>query len=113
MRTWIRRYLGTTNLEETMATVIELLNGLVAQQTAASAAQATSFSNLHSAITRLEDAVRNGDASPEIQAAVNDLSAGFTALQKAADDADNGLEPAEPEQPVDGGDEPTTERTSR
>jgi soluble cytochrome b562 len=107
MRTWIRRYLGITNLEETMAKVIDLLNGLVAQQTAASAAQAASFSNLQAAITRLETAVANSkEADPEVEAAVQALTDGFNTLQQAANDADNGFEPAEPEQPVEPGDEP-------
>ncbi len=101
MRTWIRHYIGTRQLEETMAKVIDLLNGLVAQQTAASAAQATSFSNLQNAITKLETAVRDGEASPEIEAAVGQLRDGFDALQRAADDADNGHEPADDTEPVD------------
>jgi soluble cytochrome b562 len=104
-RTKLRAYLGTDigadiahhihNLEVLMAKVIDLLNGLVAQQTAASAAQATSFHNLQNAITRLEQSVKDGDASAEVEAAVNDLRAGFDTLQQAAVDADNGYEPAE------------------
>jgi hypothetical protein len=104
LRDHVRAYLGTDRiprLESTMAKVIDLLNGLIAQQTAASAAQATSFSNLQNAITRLEQAVRDGEASPEIQAAVNDLRGGFETLQRAADEADNGHEPVAPEQPAD------------
>ncbi|GGN39558.1 hypothetical protein FHR83_006692 [Actinoplanes campanulatus] len=101
MTRWIRRLTGTDILEEHMARIIDLLNGLVAQQTAASAAQATSFNNLHAAIDRLETAVRDGEASPEIEAAVGQLRDGFDALQKAADDADNGHEP-QPDQPADG-----------
>lgn len=105
MHAWIRRYLGTHNLEETMARIIDLLNGLVAQQTAASAAQATSFNNLHNAINKLEQAVANGEASPEIEAAVGQLRDGFDALQQAANDADNGHEP----QPSDEPTEPVTD----
>lgn len=111
LRTRIRAYLGIDKLEETMARIIDLLNGLVAQQTAATAAQATSFSNLHNAITKLENAVRDGEASPEIEAAVGQLRDGFDALQKAADDADNGHEPTA--EPTDDGDDVLPEDTSR
>jgi 3-oxoacyl-(acyl-carrier-protein) synthase len=103
IRKSLRGLLGTdtilTRMEHTMAKVIDLLNGLVAQETAASAAQATSFHNLQSAIDNLQQAVRDGEVSPEIQAAVDQLSAGFTSLQQAADDADTGFEPAEPSNP--------------
>jgi hypothetical protein len=81
------------NLEETMATVVEALNALAAQQAEVSAAQATSFTNLQAAIERLETAVANGEVSPEIQAAVDQLTAGFTAMKDAADTADDGTEP--------------------
>jgi uncharacterized protein with LGFP repeats len=92
----IRHWLGTdriTELEATMATVVEALQALTAQQAEASAAQTASFSNLQAAVERLETAVANGEVSPEIQSAVDQLSAGFTAMKEAADAADDGTEP--------------------
>jgi hypothetical protein len=73
-------------IEADMAKVIDLLNGLIAQDTAASAAQATSFHNIDTAFATLQAEVANGDVSPEVQAAVDNLSAGFASLQKAAED---------------------------
>lgn len=106
LRTWIRRYLGTTTLEETMATVLDALQQLAAQQQAASAAQLTSFTNLQGAVQRLETAVRDGEVSPEIQAALGDLKAGFDTMLTAAQTADDGYEPTpEPEQPAEPVDE--------
>jgi type VI protein secretion system component VasK len=85
--------------ENTMATVIEALEALTAQQAETSAAQSTSFANLQAAVERLESAVANGEVSPEIQAAVDQLSAGFTAMKEQADAADDGTEPTPPAEP--------------
>lgn len=93
-------------LETAMATVIDALQALAAQQTEASAAQQSAFSNLQGALTRLEEAVRNGEVSPEIQAAVDELTAGFTAMRDAANAADDGYEPAPTDPGTDTG-EPT------
>lgn len=82
-----------TRLETTMATVVDALRGLAAQQTEASAAQQASFTNLQGAIGRLEQAVRDGEVSPEVQAAVDELTAGFEAMTTAATAADDGYEP--------------------
>jgi hypothetical protein len=116
----IQRWLGIDHLhhhlrrqENLMAQVIDLLNGLIAQDTAASAAQATSFHNIDAAIADLKAAVANqGEATPEVQAAVDKLSAGFASLQKAAEDegklyqpADNGDQGGDTP-PADGGDTP-------
>jgi hypothetical protein len=116
----LQRWLGIDHLhhhlrrqENLMAQVIDLLNGLIAQDTAASAAQATSFHNIDAAIADLRQAVANqGEATPEVQAAVDKLSAGFASLQKAAEDegklyepADNGDQPVVTP-PADGGDTP-------
>lgn len=103
----VRTYLGTDHipyLEELMATILEALNALTAQQAEATAAQTTSFANLQAAVERLEQAVADGTVSPEIQAAVDELSAGFTAMKDAADAADDGTEPVEPVpvEPVEG-----------
>jgi seryl-tRNA(Sec) selenium transferase len=103
----VRRYLGTDHLialESDMATVLEALQGLAAQQQELSAAQATSFSNLQAAVDRLEAAVASGDVSPEIASAVKDLSDGFDAMRSAAEAADDGVEPAPPA-PSESGDE--------
>ncbi len=103
-RTRIRAYLGTdhlTRIEADMAKVIDLFNSLVAQEAATSAAQATSFHNIDLAFKKLQDAVANGDASPEVQAAADQLAAGFASLQKAAEDEGNLYQP-----PADGGDTP-------
>lgn len=117
----IQRWLGIDHLhhhlrrqENLMAQVIDLLNGLIAQDTAASAAQATSFHNIDAAIADLKAAVANqGEATPEVQAAVDKLSAGFASLQKAAEDEGKLYQPADNngDQPVvtppaDGGDTP-------
>jgi hypothetical protein len=99
--------------ENTMAQVIDLLNGLIAQDTAASAAQATSFHNIDAAFADLRQAVADqGEATPEVQAAVDKLSAGFASLQKAAEDEgklyeapDNGDQGGDTP-PADGGDTP-------
>ncbi|WP_250029775.1 hypothetical protein [Paractinoplanes maris] len=124
LRSRIRAYLGTDTLprmEQAMATWTTVLNGLVEQTTAASAAQATSFTNLQNAITRqttaigdlqsqLETAVANGDSVPEgMQAKVVEISQALDDMKKAADTADNGFEPVEEtpaEEPVEvpGGD---------
>lgn len=112
----IRAYLGTAHiahLEVSMSKVIDLLNNLIAQDTAASAAQASSFHNIDAAFKALQDAINNGDASPEVQAAADQLSAGFASLQKAAEDEGKLYQPAEPSDPgtdvppVDSGDEPS------
>jgi hypothetical protein len=98
LRTRLRAYLGTDLLpllESQMSTVLESLQALAAQQTEASAAQQASFSNLHGAIQRLEQAVRNGDVSPEIQTAVDDLKRGFDTMRDTAVQADDGFEPVD------------------
>lgn len=120
----VQRWLGLDHIhrqlrgiEADMAKVIDLFNGLVAQQTAASAAQASSFHNIDVSFQKLRDAIANGDATPEVQAAADELSKGFASLQKAAEDegtlyapADDptdptgGDTPAQP--PADGGDTP-------
>jgi hypothetical protein len=111
----IQRWLGIDHLhthlqriEADMAKVIDLFNGLVAQEAAASAAQATSFHNIDVAFAKLQDAIANGDASPEVQAAADQLAAGFASLQKAAEDEGKLYEPADDngDQPADGGDTP-------
>jgi len=111
---FIQDLLGTTSIRHTltrmeteMATVIESLRLLAEQTNAVSAAQATSFSNLQNAVSRLEQAVRDGEVSPEIQAAVDELSASLTRLGDDARRADDGFEPQEPAEPTpDGGNEP-------
>lgn len=114
LRDDVRAYLGTDhirNLEDTMAKVIDLLNNLAAQQEAASAAQASSFHNIDAAFAKLQDAINNGNASPEVQAAADQLAAGFNSLQKAAEDEGRLYEepsaPVTPPGPVDPGTEPT------
>lgn len=105
LRDQIRRYLGTDtihDLEVTMATVLESLRSLAEQQRAASAAQLTSFSNLQSAVQRLETAVRDGEVSPEIESAVADLKMGFDTMLEAANRADDGHEPT-PDVPAEPG----------
>lgn len=103
--TLVRQWLGTSNLEATMATVVEALESLAAQQAEVSAAQATSFDNLQGAVERLEQAVRDGEVSPEIQSAVDELTAGFTAMKDAATAADDGVE--QPTEPTPGEPNPT------
>jgi hypothetical protein len=117
----VRQWLGIDHLhhhlrrqENLMAQVIDLLNGLIAQDTAASAAQATSFHNIDAAFADLKQAVADqGEASPEVQAAVDKLSAGFASLQKAAEDEGKLYAPADDSgdqggdtPPADGGDTP-------
>lgn len=129
LRSGLRRYLGIEHIHEhlqrmenTMANWQNVLNGIVEQTTAASAAQATSFHNLQSAIDRqtgqladlaqqLADAVaNNGEVTPEMQAKVDQITQSLTDMKDAADAADNGFEPVEepteptqPEgQPVEG-----------
>ena len=102
-RDLVRSYLGTDNIhditddltriEANMAKVIDLLNGLVQQQADASAAQTTSFHNIDLAFQKLQDAINAGDVSPDVQTAVDQLSAGFTSLQKAAEDEGNLYQP--------------------
>lgn len=110
LRDRARAWLGTdriaTNLrriEDHVTAVIDLLNSLAAQQEAVSAAQATSFHNIDVAVQELRDAVANGDATPEVQAAADKLAAGFAALQQAAEDEGRLYAP---DQPADGGDVP-------
>lgn len=121
-RARLRRYLGTDTLprmERTMANWLTVLNGLVEQTTAASAAQAASFSNLQGAINRqstaiadlqkqLADAVANGaDVPADMQAKVTEISQALDDMKKAADTADNGFEPVEDEEPETPEGEPT------
>jgi len=113
-RTRLREWLGITGLyehlneqERTMAKVIDLLNSLVTQQQAASAAQATSFHNIDAAFARLQQAIADGEVSPEVQAATDQLAAGFASLQKAAEDEGRLYQPADAnDQPADGGNTP-------
>jgi uncharacterized phage infection (PIP) family protein YhgE len=118
MRTWLRRYLGLDTLEETMATWTDVLNQLVAQTTAASAAQATSFSNLQAAINRqgteiaeLRDLLANGgEVTGEMQAKVDAIAQSLIDMRTAADTADNGFEPApDDEDPTGPVEDDTTE----
>ncbi|WP_431935808.1 hypothetical protein [Micromonospora sp. RP3T] len=90
-------------LENTMATVVEVLETLTNQQTATSEAQRASFANLQAAISDLTEAVRNGEVSPEIQAAADRIAAGFDQMKNDADAADDGYERT----PTDPGTEPT------
>lgn len=122
MRAWLRNLLGTAEIitviqqlndrmESDMATVIDALRALAEQTNAVSAAQATSFSNLQGAISKLQEAIRNGEVSPEVQAAVDEVTASLTRLGDDARRADDGFEPAvepqpEPVPPVEGGTEP-------
>ncbi len=105
MRTWLRTYLGITHLEEHMATILEALKSIGEQQQALSAAQLASFTNLQTAIQRLEAAVREGQVSPEVQAAVDQINESFRTMQAAASSADDGYEldndPGDDEQPGD------------
>lgn len=117
LRDDVRAYLGTDrirNLEDNMVKVIDLLNNLAAQQEAASAAQASSFHNIDAAFAKLQDAISSGNASPEVQAAADQLAAGFNSLQKAAEDegrlyeqVEEPTDPTIPPGPVDPGTEPT------
>jgi hypothetical protein len=119
----LRRFLGTADLltalhrmENTMATWQTVLNGLVEQTTAASAAQATSFHNLQGAIDRQGDQIDElkalladgGEVTPEMQAKADEISQALTDMKAAADAADDGFEPVveqpQPEQPTDGAD---------
>nr|WP_221374382.1 hypothetical protein [Actinoplanes polyasparticus] len=111
LRDRIRAYLNTDRLprmEQNMADWLTTLNGLVQQTTAASAAQATSFSNLQGAIGRqtadiaelrrlLEQA---GEVTPEMQALAAQIGQSLDDMKKAAETADNGFEPVE-EVPTD------------
>jgi hypothetical protein len=98
---YIQDLLGTTSIRHTltrmeidMAKIIDSLRALAEQTNQVSAAQATSFSNLQNAVARLEQAVRDGEVSPEVQAAVDELSASLTRLGDDARRADDGFEPA-------------------
>jgi len=111
---YVRQWLGIqhihqqlTRQEHTMAKVIDLLNSLVTQQQAASAAQATSFHNIDAAFAKLQQAIADGEVSPEVQAATDQLAAGFASLQKAAEDEGRLYQPADTnDQPADGGNTP-------
>lgn len=109
LRDHIRRYLGTqtipnhlADLEERMTTMLELLNGLVTKTTEASAAQQASFLNLHNAVgklttnvARLEQLVRDGETSEELQAVAAQIRTNLDDMKRAADTADDGFEPVE------------------
>jgi len=114
----LRTYLGIAGLhhhidelESNMADWNTVLNGLVEQTTATSAAQATSFSNLQNGLNAqgdqirelrqlLDDAIANqGTVTPEMQAKVDEISQSLTTMKDAADSADNGFEPVEPVEP--------------
>lgn len=90
----LRHWLGISSLEALMAKVSDVLTQLAAQQTEASAAQQAAFGNLNAAIDRLEQAVRDGEVSPEIQAAADQITEGFRAMTEAADAADDRTQPA-------------------
>jgi hypothetical protein len=104
-RTRLRAYLGTDLLpvlESRMTTMLELLTGLVAKTTEASAAQQASFLNLHNAmnklttnVARLEQLVREGEVSEELQTLVTQVSSNVEDMRKAADTADDGFEPVQ------------------
>lgn len=120
LRDRIRRYLGTDNprMENTMATMLELLTGLTAKTTEASAAQQASFLNLHNAVdklttnvARLEQLVRDGEASEELQTLATQISENLGDMKKAADTADDGFEPVEaPPVETPGGDVPPADQ---
>lgn len=98
----IRAFLGTdilTDLEVTMAKILDALRAIGEQQQALSAAQLTAFTNLQNALNRLEQGVRDGDMSDEAQAALNDINEAFRVMQDAAGRADDGYEP-QPETPA-------------
>lgn len=97
MRDWIRRQLGTHNLEETMSQITDALNRLAEQTNAVSAAQATSFTNLQNAINEL----RAGNLDAEQQALVDQIEQSLTKLGDDAERADDGFEPADPTEPSD------------
>jgi hypothetical protein len=110
LRTKVRAYLGTDTLprmESQMTTFLTLLTGLAEQQSAASAAQQASFLNLHNALGKLEQSVRDlqqavtdGQASDEVAAVAAQISENLTAMKTAADTADDGFEPVvEPTDP--------------
>lgn len=130
LRNAIRRYLGTkqalnhiSDLEERMATWLTVMNGLVEQSTAASAAQQTSFANLHNGQVRQEQQIaefkqmladalaKNGEVTPEMQAKVDEISQTLTDMKNAADTADDGFEPVEePTDEVPPVEQPTEEQ---
>ncbi|WP_433731036.1 hypothetical protein ACQP2Y_21655 [Actinoplanes sp. CA-051413] len=96
-----------------MTTMLELLNGLVAKTTEASAAQQASFLNLHNAVgklqanvARLEQLVRDGEVSEELQTLVTQVASNVEDMRKAADTADDGFEPVEEPVAVEPGAEP-------
>ncbi len=88
-----------------MADWITVLNGLVSQTEAASAAQATSFSNLQNAITRLQ----NTGLDDEQRALVQQIETSLTKLGEDAQHADDGHEPTPEPDPVDSDDTPAGE----
>jgi len=95
-------------MEAAMARISDALNSLIAQQQEASAAQLVSFSNLQGAVDRLRESAANGDLSEADQKAVDQLSAGFEAMVRDAQIADDGVdESAAGDTPAEGG--PVTE----
>jgi hypothetical protein len=105
-------------MEAIMVRINDALNALVAQQQEASAAQLVSFSNLQSGVDRLraivdrlQAEVQNPELTEEAQAAMQQLTTGFTEMTRQAQAADDGVEeptpaPADeaPEVAEDGGD---------
>lgn len=83
-----------------MATITDALTALAEQVNAVSAAQATSFLNLQSAIDKL----KSGELTAEQQDAVAQIEKSLTTLADDATKADDGYEPVAP--PADGGDVP-------
>lgn len=108
----IRDYLGTAHLNRqvrralhhlteqgtTMATITEALTRLAEQVNAVSAAQATSFANLQSAV----GALKRGDLSEDQQAAVDQIEASLLTMGEDAQRADDDVEPEVPADPTDG-----------
>jgi hypothetical protein len=114
IRACIRRYLGTDHLEEHVTSMLELLNGLVAKTTEASAAQQASFLNLHNGMNRLTQQVTDlraqlaagGEVTEDMQVLANSITESLSDMRKAADTADDGFEPIEEPVVVEPGVEP-------
>jgi TolA-binding protein len=119
LRSDLRAFLGLDlvidtipRMEAIMARINDALNALVAQQQEASAAQLVSFSNLQSGVDRLraivdrlQAEVQNPELTEEAQAAMQQLTTGFTEMTRQAQAADDTVEeptPAPTPAPTDG-----------
>jgi hypothetical protein len=101
LRTHLRDYLGITEINDRMETamseITDALNRLAAQVSDVSAAQATSFSNLQTAINEL----KAGKLDAQQREIVGRIESALTKLGEDAQVADDGYEPVQPETPAD------------